>query len=198
MPSITMNATRGYTLIEMIVSVGIFSIVMLVASGAYVKLVALDRQARATNDLVTNLSFATESMSRSIRTGTGYACTDASAAKDADGNSTDGSCHQISFTDNNIGQPVTYRRNSTGTLGQCIGIPSGSCNDSTAVVLTDSRVAIAAGGLDFYIRGVGTGVPVGTGQPWVTFTLTGTMPNGNTGNTLSFTIQSSATQRKTE
>ncbi len=195
MPSITMNTARGYTLIEMIVSVGIFSIVMLVASGAYVKLVALDRQARATNDLVTNLSFATESMSRSIRTGTGYACTDASAVKDANGNSTDGSCHQISFMDNNIGQPVTYRRNSTGTLGQCVGIASGSCNDSTAVVLTDSRVAIAAGGLDFYVRGVGANDGV---QPWVTFTLTGTMPNGNTGNTLSFTIQSSATQRKTE
>jgi type II secretory pathway pseudopilin PulG len=182
----------------MIVSVGIFSIVMLVASGAYVKLVALDRQARATNDLVTNLSFATESMSRSIRTGTGYACTDPSdLTKDGNGNSTSGQCHQISFTDNNTGQPVsvTYRRNSTGTLGQCIGIASGSCNDSTAVVLTDSRVVIAAGGLDFYVRGVGANDGA---QPWVTFTLTGTMPNGNTGNTLSFTIQSSATQRKTE
>lgn len=182
---------RGYTLIEMIVSVGIFSLVMLVVSGAYVSLIGLDRQSRATNELVTNLSFALESMSRSIRTGSNYVC----SPGDSNGNSTDGSCHQITFTDNNLGQQVTYRRNSTGTIGECIGVAAASCTDANAIVLTNSRVQIGGNGLTFYVRGVGASDQI---QPQVTFTITGTMPNGNSGGTAQFSIQSSATQRRTE
>lgn len=169
---------RGFTLIEIIVSVGLFSVVMLVASSAYLSIITLDKEGRATNELVANLHFTIESMVRNIRTGVSYSCAGA-------GN---GTCSQFSFTDA-IGQPTTYLLKDDGTtktIAQCV---SGVCTTATAVPLTDSRVTIT--GLTFNVRGVGGGD--GT-QPQVLMSITGTMPSAN-GRTVNFTIQTTAAQR---
>ena len=65
---------RGFTLIEMLVSVAIFTIVMVVALGALLSLSEADRKAQTINAAVNNLSFAVDSMSRLIRTGLDYDC----------------------------------------------------------------------------------------------------------------------------
>lgn len=176
---------RGYSLLELIVSLGLFSMVMLVVIGAYLTLISLDRQARASNQLAASLSFAVESMARNLRTGSDYACNGNTASPNC--TSTSGGT-SIVFTDSES-QRITYLRRSDGSIGQCIGLP---CNAATAVPLTDRRITIDA--LRFYVRGVGTG---DNRQPQVTFVVSGTMTT-DAGESTSFTIQTGATQRYIE
>lgn len=176
------STSRGFTLIEMIVSIGLFSLVMLVVTAAYLTIIALDREARTTNEVVANLSFATESMARNIRTGTQYSCAGA-------GN---GSCSQFSFRDAD-GQQITYLLKNDGTIAQC---SSGTCTPASisAVSLTDPRIKIQS--LTFLVRGVGTGEATPT-QPWVVINIRGTLA-GNKGHTVDFSVQTGATQRLLE
>lgn len=71
---------RGFTLIEMIVSLAIFSLVATVSVGALLVLVAGNQQLQQEQSVMTNLSFALDSMSREIRTGTNYFCVSESSA----------------------------------------------------------------------------------------------------------------------
>lgn len=180
---------RGFTLLEMIVSIAIFSIVMLVATSAYFNLIALDRRARATNQVVNNLSFAVDAMVRGIRTGKNYQCLD--GAPDGNGNSTTGTCTKFSYTDstltgNNI---VTYFLKSNGTIGRCES--TGPCTlDASASSITDPAITISK--LVFYVRGSGNGDDT---QPQVLFTLSGAMPADSQGNKTTFVIEETATER---
>ncbi len=64
----------GFTLIEIIVSLGVFSTVVTIAVGALLVLVAANQQLQIEQSVMTNLSFALDSMTREIRTGTAYNC----------------------------------------------------------------------------------------------------------------------------
>lgn len=64
----------GFTLIEMIVSLAVFSIVIMMSVGALLMLVATNGQLQNEQSVMTNLSFAIDSMTREIRTGTRYFC----------------------------------------------------------------------------------------------------------------------------
>lgn len=66
--------SRGFTLIEMIVAMSIFTIVMLVIVGALISLDNAARKARAVRVVTDNLSAAIDSMSRNIRTGSTFHC----------------------------------------------------------------------------------------------------------------------------
>jgi len=65
---------RGFTLIEIIVALMIFSIVVVVALAALIKIIDANKKAQNTQDAVIGLSFALESMSREIRTGSSVEC----------------------------------------------------------------------------------------------------------------------------
>jgi prepilin-type N-terminal cleavage/methylation domain-containing protein len=193
---------KGYTLLEMIVSVGLFSVVMLIATGAYLALIDVDRKARATNELVANLAFGVDSMARSIRTGTLYGCgTTGGGGSGTQNGSPCGSggtpsSPMFSFYDTNLSSRVTYKLLSTGVIGRCAGNPCS--NDSSFVGITDPRIQISTTsplGLVFYVNGVGTG---DARQPQVTFLIKGTMPSDSKGGVTPFTIQTTATQRLLE
>ncbi|MEY2665692.1 MAG: hypothetical protein RLZZ480_797 [Candidatus Parcubacteria bacterium] len=66
--------TAGFTLIEMIISLGLFSVVVTVSVGALLMLVATNNQLQGEQSVMTNLSFALDSMTREMRTGTHYYC----------------------------------------------------------------------------------------------------------------------------
>jgi prepilin-type N-terminal cleavage/methylation domain-containing protein len=72
--SIRTTSTGGFTLIELLVSVAIFTIVMLVASGSLLSMVEANRKAQSLKSVVNNLSFALDSMSRTIRDGRTLHC----------------------------------------------------------------------------------------------------------------------------
>lgn len=64
----------GFTLIEMIVSLAVFSVVVTISVGALLMLIATNQQLQNEQSVMTNLSFALDSMTREIRTGTNYYC----------------------------------------------------------------------------------------------------------------------------
>ena len=70
----------GFTLVEMIVAVFIFSIVMIVATTAVVTMLDANRKAQATKTVMNNLNFALDAMTRAIRVGTDYSCSGSCSA----------------------------------------------------------------------------------------------------------------------
>lgn len=73
------STQSGFTLVEMIVSLAIFSIVVTVSVGALLVLVATNQQLQGEQSVMTNLSFALDSMTREIRTGNEYFCLSATS-----------------------------------------------------------------------------------------------------------------------
>lgn len=69
--------TRGFTLIEMIVALGVFALVITIAIGALLSLIATNQRLQAEQSVMTNLAFALDSMTREIRTGYNYVCVSA-------------------------------------------------------------------------------------------------------------------------
>lgn len=173
---------RGFTLVELIVSVGLLSVVIVIAMSAFLSLISLDRKARATNDLMTNLSFAVEAMSRSIRTGTNYDC----GGYGSIANCPSGS-NYFSFIDDNS-QSVAFLLKSDGTIGTCVN--AGVCTSGNANTITDPRITVT--NLTFYTQGAGTGDGL---QPRVIFTVSGTITPDTKSAPVSFTIEGGATQR---
>ena len=191
----TYSTQRGYSLLELIVSLGIFSVVMLVVTGAYLTLISLDRQARANNQLAATLSFATESMARSMRTGSEYACNGNTGSPNcSNGGSSITFCLEGEKCRQGGGSQylVTYFLKSDGSIGQCTG---SLCTSETAASLTDPRITVDA--LRFYVRGVGTTGSEASTQPQVIFVVSGTMKT-DSGEETSFSIQTAATQRLIE
>lgn len=66
--------TAGFTLIEMIVSLGVFAVVVTIMVGAVLVLVSTNQQLQAEQSVMTNLSFALDTMTREMRTGYNYYC----------------------------------------------------------------------------------------------------------------------------
>jgi len=65
---------RGFTLIEMLVSVAIFSVVMVIALGALLSLSEANRKAELLSEATNNFNSAIDSMTRAMRTGTNFHC----------------------------------------------------------------------------------------------------------------------------
>lgn len=64
----------GFTLLEMIVSLGIFAVVAVIAVGSLVKMVGLNRQAQTLQSAMNSVGYALESLSREMRVGSNFHC----------------------------------------------------------------------------------------------------------------------------
>jgi len=164
---------RGFTLVEMIVSVAIFSTVVLVAVGALLSIVAANRKANALRVVMENLNFAMESIARDIRTGDGYSC------------GSGGDCSYddaISFNDQK-GNPVSYVFSGGGIVrisgGKTLSMTSPS------VVIED---------VNFSVVGSSGGDSV---QPRVLMTIQGYAGTQDRTRS-SFSVQTTISQRDTD
>lgn len=171
-----MKDHKGFTLVELIVAVGLFSLIMLLASGAYLMMISLNRQAQNISTGIDNLSFALETMTRSIRSGTDYSC--GALGGDCNGGTS------FSFT-NAQGMTVTYSLSGT-SLRQVAGSAQGR--------LTDSSVVITS--LKFYAYGT---KPASQNndveQARVHIVMSGTVTTGENKAPQSFSIETGATMR---
>ena len=66
--------SMGFTLIEMIVALGLFTVVILVGVGSLTGMSAAASKAKTASIVIDNLNFALENMARSMRTGMDYHC----------------------------------------------------------------------------------------------------------------------------
>src|SRR3989344_6069238 len=161
---------RGYTLIELIIAVGLFALVMTLASGAYLVMIGISRQTQAIATGIDNLSFALETMTRTIRTGTEYTCPGGTS-----------NCTTTTFSVRNESFVVTSYRLSGGAITQT--------QNGAEVPLTDPLVTVSS--LLFYASGTTRGDDF---QPRVTMIVSGTV-SSEPGKTTPFTVETSATMR---
>ena len=88
---------RGFTLIELIVALGLFSIIMVITTGGFVRFLKTERQASSFTFVNNNLGAAIEQMAKEIRTGKNF-CADGQSCQSPD---------VLSFV-NSKGVEVTY------------------------------------------------------------------------------------------
>lgn len=173
---------RGFTLIELIVSVAIFSVVMVVALGALLSVAAGERRAESIKSVMNNLNFALDSMSRTIRTGYNYKC------GSGGGDCTGGNLY-MSLT-SAAGANVAYCLDAGAIKRhQTSGTPDTSCASANFVPLTAPEVVVT--NLTFYV--VGT-VQNDRTQPKVTISISGYTDVSATQRT-TFNLQTTVTQR---
>jgi prepilin-type N-terminal cleavage/methylation domain-containing protein len=188
---------NGFTLIEMLVSVAIFTVVMVVALGALLALSEADIRAEALNTTINNLSAALDSMSRTIRTGTQYDCGGTAGTNDctaSPGESEFGLLPQGGSAD-------TVYCLSSPSSNICSGVTtcsSGSCSilRSTDGGLTGTWLPMTAPevnitNLSFYVVGSS---PSDTLQPKVTMLVSGYVAISS-GQQSVFNLETSVTQR---
>lgn len=192
---------RGFTLIELMVSVTIFIVVMTISLGALLTMSAADRRAEAIKSVMNNLSFAMESMTRTIRTGYDYGC---NSTVPSDCNSS--GAPRITLTAVNADADA-----SSDTVSYCIGSLSGSaysCSGTTNCTATSgcSILRSVDGGafqpmtapevrvenLNFYVLG---SVPGNTVQPRVLITIDGKVELNEPAD-VTFQLQTMVTQRR--
>ena len=196
---------RGFTLIELLVSTAVFTIVMVVALGALLSLSEANRKADILNSSINNLSFALDSMSRALRTGTNYHCTSGgilAEPKDCGAGGSSGITPgtYLTFLDAD-GIRVTYRfdnaQDETSLCGQTAkpyGCIERSVNGGAFLPLTMPEVIVT--NLSFYVTGAEpkNAASEDTTQPKVTILLNAYTSVKATQKSV-FSLQTSVTQR---
>lgn len=71
-----LRSKSGFTLVEMLVSIAIFSLVLVVVIGSILVVIDANRKARTLSSVMNNMNFALESMTRTISTGYFVSITD--------------------------------------------------------------------------------------------------------------------------
>ena len=194
------NKNSGFTLVEMMVAIAVFSIVMVMAMGALLNVIESNNKAQSIKTAVDNISFALEGISKDMRMGTKYSC-----SKDG-GSNFIGDCPDggdtISFksskTIGGVENPYIYYRFLDNQMWSCVGGTSGGSCTGTYSALTSSPltgVTISATSSRFYVLGVThSNDPVGTRtQPRAIIVVEGTAGSKAKTQT-SFDLQTSISQ----
>ncbi len=208
MTTFLLKDSKGFTFIEMIVSIGIFTTVLFIAMSAFLSIVNGDHKSRAMRVATDNLNLALEDMSRKIKTGTTYNCGGAvSGVQDCvTGNNI------LAFTSQDTLSRILYKR-GVGPSAIVNGTSASGCGDALfaatqgCILREDAGVSMLAtspelniSNLKFYVFGSAPfGVVAGTDkvQPKVVIVIEGslgadaTLLSGNAG----FKIQTTVTQR---
>ena len=192
---------KGFTLIEVMISVAMFSVVMTVALGALLAMSDSDRRAQGLKSVVNNLNFALDSITRTVRTGYNYHC------------GTSGSDLSTPSPQNCTGAGSSYLglRAADGSLvAYCLyngaimrqQISSGSlsvdCSSTNFSPMTSKELTVS--NLQFIVLGScpsqgGSGCTADTIQPKVTVLVTGVLSTGGSATPVQFSLQTSGTQR---
>lgn len=189
------SSRRGFSLVEMIVSLGIFTIILFIATSSFLAIVNADRKSRAVRIAMDNLNLALEDMSRSIKTGKQYGCGGSSVLTDCP--SPGGSGLSFYRQDGNF---VTYKRATSVDCGVLYGATQGcilkEVQGGGFMLATSPEIDIKD--LRFIVSGSALGASSGgtdTEQPIVVIVIDGEI-DVNTQSKTTFKIQTAVTQRE--
>lgn len=172
----------GFTLVEMMVAVGIFAIIMMIAVGGFLSLLEANYKARAVKTVVNNLHFAFENMTRNLRTGSVYHC-DVGEGVLSESRDCPNGAPSIGFKDKEEVQTVYQLKNA--------GIER-SVGGATFVSLTSPEIIVES--LLFFVANSADGKS-DKNQPIVRILANGTMKKEKSKVPSPFTIETLVSQR---
>jgi len=167
---------RGFTVIELIISIGLFSIILVAITGSLLSVIKINKQASLIKDVMNNLDFALENMVRSVRTGRNYDC----GLEGGEKNCSVTPSTMISFQPQGIFLPRVYYKLENKIIMRKDGT-------GTYYPVTSSNVKITR--LNFYVSGVDSPDV----QPTVLFVIGGEASYKE--NTTTFNVETLAVQR---
>lgn len=193
----------GFTLVEMMVAIAVFSVVMVTAMSALLNVIDADAKARSIKTAINNISFALEGISKDMRMGTEYACLDNYGAVIGDGNCSGGG-DGIKYRSNraDVGgdgkNKFAYYRWKGTQIEGCLEkapVVSGICGDLDFHPITSTEVKLDK--VVFYVLGVQNPVPLtNKTQPRMIMTISGTAGSANKARLqTTFDLQTSVSQR---
>ena len=184
---------EGFSLVEMLVAVGIFMSIMTLAVSALISIVGANKKAQLIKSTMDSITFAVEDISRDMRTGTNYSC------------STDGGAHYVGDCTmggtavqykNNVGKQITYTFNgSSDPLKGILTRTDGSTGNTTDLISQGSNVNIT--NMEFYVIGANCqfgGSCTPKTQPRVIITISGRISVKGSTDT-EFNLQTNISQR---
>jgi type II secretory pathway pseudopilin PulG len=195
------QSQKGFTLVELMVSLSLFIIVVLVLVGSLYTVNDASRKVQAMRTVMDNLSFAMESMSRTIRTSEQIVCPGVSAPNcSIDASIASNIKNREIFMNSTLGeaQQVHYRWNASAKTIEKMAIgldsegqPNGDIQDWQAITSPEIDVE----NMVFYVQGADR--VSDTSQPSVIIQLDGvaSVPNGTP---IPFSIQTYLSQRTPE
>ena len=171
----------GFTLLEMLISVSLFTVVVTIAFSALLTIMDANEKAKTIKLVVNNLSMAMESMTREIRVGYQYTCN--TNTPETEGRDCSTGANKMSLKTKD-GEDVLYSL-SNNTIERKTGT-------GTPVAILGSDISID--GLKFYVQGSGSEAVGSAAQPRVLIVLNGSITRANIGTV--FNIQTTVSQRK--
>lgn len=189
--SVNLKNKKGFTLVELMVAVAVFSLVMVTAMSALVNVIDANKKARSIKTAINNISMTLEGLSKDMRMGSDYKCLDEGGGIvecALTGNS------GIRFKSSKATDLYVYYKlseNATGS-GKINYCTSSSVNGLCASwsPLTSSEVDID--NLKFYILGIESPDNIKT-QPKMIMTISGKAGSGKT--ETEFDLQTGVSQR---
>lgn len=197
---------RGFTLIELMVSVSIFATVAVIATGAVLTANNINKQAQAIKQTMDNLNFALDSMVLKLKKGGGYYCNSpisdppvyptSPSSSDCPGGGTS-LAFKLADTDSSNSRSVFMYRLSGGSLQEARGQESdtGAITMSGFTSLTSSAITI--NDLKFFVLGNcegGNPCDATASQPRVLISISGVATAGK--QTSTFAVQTTVSDRR--
>ena len=176
------KSQSGFTLIEMMVAISLFTVVMTVALGSLLTLIDANKKAQAIQTLMTNLNYVVDDISRNARVANSYHCASPTSLSNL-GVPLDCSAGKGLFAfKTNAGDQIVFRINNARVEKSTNGA-------TTFIPVTAKEIEIEK--LTFYVSGAPDG---DNEQPMVVMLMSGVISRGTKIET-NFNIQTSITQR---
>ncbi len=151
------NSQKGFTLVEVLVALTLFVIVMTVSISSLMVVNNAARKAQAMRILLDNITFAMDSMTRTIRTADAVSCGATSTPNNCPIDAIPKIKGTSLYVDSTLGEGgyITYGLNSSGAIVKTVVPKAGTSGSSTSLVttleMTSPEIRITK--LDFYVDG---------------------------------------------
>lgn len=151
---------KGFTLLEMVISIGIFSVIVVSAIGIMLQVSNVQSKANNLQTVLDNIRFSLELITKEMRTGNSYVLSTACGIAG----------EEINFK-TSIGEDHTYFLDeSAGMIMRATEpITGADCNGNTGKVLPFTSPDVLIQKLNFAARGNNIGPD--DGQPWITIDM---------------------------
>lgn len=193
----------GYTIIETMITISLFTIIVMYGMGALLNANALHQKSQSMRSILDSLSFITEDISRNLRTGSGYHCLDYEEGSISEASigalsvpkSCEGGGWAIIFepprgNPNDTQDQWVYYISNDGKIFKAAGAPYGT---SDFVQLTPEGVVVDPVKSGFVVYGAEPPTQGDLQQPFVTIRFVGSITYKDI--VSPFSIQTSASQR---